>query len=327
MRSTLIIVCAIVVFATGAKAQDALKPCRQIKDDGKRLKCYDRLDRSSSSARERLGPSRLDGVTAWIITDEKSPLDDSPLVSAALPSSDDRSHLLMRCKDRKTQVAVSSTGFINCGPNVRVIYRMNQEQPVETPWRSHPSCYLALAPLQSPSFARLPMMARSFCECTITTTRRTTHCSASAMFRRSVRAWRKPANGMPPPPHPVTPRRMRPRPQRRRVRPGGDRNSALGTTHWRDREMLGDPIFWIFVLPGLLLGAYAQSRIKINIAKYSQVSTQVGITGAQVARRLLDSQGLRNVTVESTPGMLSDHYDPRSKTLRLSQARYILHRA
>jgi hypothetical protein len=150
MRSTLIIACAIVVFAAGAKAQDALKPCRQIKDDGKRLKCYDRLDRSSSSARERLGQSRPGGATAWIITDEKSPLDDSPLVSAALPSSDDRSHLLMRCKDRKTQVAVSSTGFINCGPNVRVIYRMNQEQPVETPWRSHPSCYLALAPTPIP---------------------------------------------------------------------------------------------------------------------------------------------------------------------------------
>src|SRR5262245_27143972 len=115
---------------------------------------------------------------------------------------------------------------------------------------------------------------------------------------------------------------LRPRLQGRRVRPGGDPNSALGTTHSRDREMLGDPIFWIFVLPGLLLGAYAQSRIKINIAKYSQVGTQDGITGAQVARRLLDSQGLRNVAVESTPGMLSDHYDPRSKTLRLSQGVY-----
>jgi len=144
MRTRLIIACTIVVFAAGAKALDALKPCRQIKDDGKRLKCYDHLDRSSSSARAELGQSR------WVITDEKSPLDDSPLVSAALPSSDDRSHLLMRCKDGKTQVAVSSTGFINCGPNVRVIYRMNQEQPVETPWRSHPSCYLALAPTPIP---------------------------------------------------------------------------------------------------------------------------------------------------------------------------------
>src|SRR6516165_2089202 len=56
----------------------------------------------------------------------------------------------------------------------------------------------------------------------------------------------------------------------------------------RSRNVLGDPIFWIFVLPGLLLGAYAQSRIKIK-AKYSQVGTQDGITGAQVARRLLDS--------------------------------------
>ena len=90
----------------------------------------------------------------------------------------------------------------------------------------------------------------------------------------------------------------------------------------RDRRMLEDPLFWIFVLPGLLLGAYAQSRIKINIAKYSQIETQDGITGAQVARRLLDSQGLQMVAVESTPGVLSDHYDPRHKRLRLSKEVY-----
>ena|SRR6266545_6530470 len=52
----------------------------------------------------------------------------------------------MRCKDRKTEVAVSMTGFIKCGTDVRFIYRIDQEQAVETPWRSHPSCYLALAP-------------------------------------------------------------------------------------------------------------------------------------------------------------------------------------
>jgi Zn-dependent membrane protease YugP len=86
--------------------------------------------------------------------------------------------------------------------------------------------------------------------------------------------------------------------------------------------MLGDPLFWILVLPGALLGIYAQSRIKANVAKYSQVSTLDGITGALVARRLLDAQGLRGVAVESTPGILSDHYDPRSKTLRLSQSVY-----
>ena len=149
MRTTLIIACAIVVFAAGAQAQDA-QPCRQIKDDGKRLKCYDRLDRSSSNARERLGQSRPDGEKSWIITDEKSPLDDTPIVSGSLPSDDSRSHLLMRCKDRKTQLAVSSTGFLKCDTDVRVIYRIDQEQAVETPWRSHPSCYLALAPTPIP---------------------------------------------------------------------------------------------------------------------------------------------------------------------------------
>ena len=86
--------------------------------------------------------------------------------------------------------------------------------------------------------------------------------------------------------------------------------------------MLGDPLFWILVLPGVLLGIYAQSRIKANVAKYSQISTLDEITGAEVARRLLDSQGLREVAIESTPGMLSDHYDPRSKLLRLSQDVY-----
>src|SRR5215475_8376543 len=128
MRTTRIIACAFAVFAAGAQAQDASNPCRQIKDDGKRLKCYDRLDRSSSNARERPGQSRPGGDTAWTITDEKSPLDDSPLVSAALASSDGRSHLLMRCKDRKTELAVSMRGFIKCGPDVRVIYRVDQSE-------------------------------------------------------------------------------------------------------------------------------------------------------------------------------------------------------
>ena len=64
--------------------------------------------------------------------------------------------------------------------------------------------------------------------------------------------------------------------------------------------MFEDPLFWILVLPGLLLGIYAQSRIKINIAKYSQVRTKDGITGGQVARLLLDSQGLRNVAIVSS---------------------------
>jgi len=86
--------------------------------------------------------------------------------------------------------------------------------------------------------------------------------------------------------------------------------------------MLDDPLFWVLVLPGLLLGAYAQWRIKANVTEYSQIPTENGITGAEVARRLLDSRGLQAVKIEATPGMLTDHYDPRSKILRLSQDVY-----
>ena len=66
--------------------------------------------------------------------------------------------------------------------------------------------------------------------------------------------------------------------------------------------MFEDPLFWVFVLPGLLLGLYAQSRIKLNVTRYSQVPTQDGITGAEVARRLLDAKGLEDVAIESHPG-------------------------
>ena len=86
--------------------------------------------------------------------------------------------------------------------------------------------------------------------------------------------------------------------------------------------MFEDPLFWLFVGPGLALGLYAQARIKANVAKYSQVPTPRNVTGAEVARRLLDAQGLQDVKIESTEGVLSDHYDPRAKVLRLSQKVY-----
>ena len=86
MRATLITACAGLLFATGAQAQDAVKACRQLKDEAERLKCYDRLDTSASNAPRGQRESKPDGETGWIVNDEKSPLDDSPLVSAALTS-------------------------------------------------------------------------------------------------------------------------------------------------------------------------------------------------------------------------------------------------
>jgi uncharacterized protein len=84
--------------------------------------------------------------------------------------------------------------------------------------------------------------------------------------------------------------------------------------------MFYNPLFWLLTIPGLLLGLYAQSRVKGAFSKYSKIRTHRNVTGAQVARTLLDSQGLYDVSIERVPGNLSDHYDPRSKVLRLSES-------
>ena len=86
--------------------------------------------------------------------------------------------------------------------------------------------------------------------------------------------------------------------------------------------MLNDPLFWILTLPGILIGLYAQAMIKKNYVRYSSVPSAGGLTGAQTARRMLDANGLQGVAIEPTPGVLSDHYDPRAKVLRLSSDVY-----
>jgi Zn-dependent membrane protease YugP len=86
--------------------------------------------------------------------------------------------------------------------------------------------------------------------------------------------------------------------------------------------MFFDPMWFLLALPGLILGLWAQSRVKGAFNKYSKVRTARGVTGAQVARTLLDAQGLFQVQIEESKGMLSDHYDPRKRVLRLSHDVY-----
>jgi Zn-dependent membrane protease YugP len=87
--------------------------------------------------------------------------------------------------------------------------------------------------------------------------------------------------------------------------------------------MLGGYGLYILIsLPALLLGFWAQSKVRSSFNKYSQVRTGRGIAGAQAARLVLDANGLHHVNVEQVQGFLSDHYDPRAKTLRLSPQVY-----
>ncbi len=81
---------------------------------------------------------------------------------------------------------------------------------------------------------------------------------------------------------------------------------------------LFDPLFWMLVGPFLLLGILAQIWVKSAYA--SAQRRPAPLSGAAAARHILDSAGLQNVDIQVIPGSLSDHYDPRHKVLRLSQA-------
>jgi hypothetical protein len=79
-----------------------------------------------------------------------------------------------------------------------------------------------------------------------------------------------------------------------------------------------DPMYFVFALPALLLAFYAQWRVRSAYNRYLKVPNAGRLTGAQAAERLLQTAGLY-VNLEGIQGQLTDHYDPRSKVLRLSQ--------
>lgn len=80
---------------------------------------------------------------------------------------------------------------------------------------------------------------------------------------------------------------------------------------------------WIWLICAgvpLLFGLWAQMRVKTTFNRYSQVPTRSGLTGAQAAEAVVRYSGLEGVTVRPVPGNLTDHYDPRSRTLNLSES-------
>ena len=82
-----------------------------------------------------------------------------------------------------------------------------------------------------------------------------------------------------------------------------------------------DPTY-ILVIVGLVICLLAQAKVSSAYAKWSQVPSRTGLTGAQVARRILDGNGCQNVRIEAISGSLTDHYDPQDGVLRLSSEVY-----
>ena len=83
-----------------------------------------------------------------------------------------------------------------------------------------------------------------------------------------------------------------------------------------------DQTYLVYVLPFIVLAMYAQYKVNSNYNHYAQVRNQNNLTGAQVARRILDQNNLQHISIKRIAGNLSDHYDPRSKTVNLSEGVY-----
>lgn len=82
-----------------------------------------------------------------------------------------------------------------------------------------------------------------------------------------------------------------------------------------------DPYF-VLVIPAFIFSLYAQFKVKSAFNKFRRVPNMMGLTGADVARRILDSHGLYDVAVQPVRGELTDHYDPRTRVVRLSEPVY-----
>ena len=86
--------------------------------------------------------------------------------------------------------------------------------------------------------------------------------------------------------------------------------------------MIFDPMYFLFVLPGLALSIWASARVKSTFKKYSAIRTARGFTGAEAAQELLRGAGITDVRIVRSHGVLSDHYNPMTKTLALSEPVY-----
>lgn len=83
-----------------------------------------------------------------------------------------------------------------------------------------------------------------------------------------------------------------------------------------------DWTYIVLVIPAMILALYAQNKVNSTFKKYSRVASRSGMTGAQAARRLMELNGIYDVSIERVSGNLTDHYDPLKKVLRLSDSVY-----
>ncbi|WP_302496418.1 zinc metallopeptidase [uncultured Flavonifractor sp.] len=83
-----------------------------------------------------------------------------------------------------------------------------------------------------------------------------------------------------------------------------------------------DPYYWMILVPAMLIALLAQINVSSTFNRYSRIASRRGLTGAQAAEEVLKAHGVYGVRITRVSGKLTDHYDPRTNTIRLSDAVY-----
>lgn len=84
--------------------------------------------------------------------------------------------------------------------------------------------------------------------------------------------------------------------------------------------MFFNPLYFVFALPGLLLALWAQWKVRSAFSTYARVPTRRQVNGVETAKILMRNNGLTHIGIQGTPGQRTDHYDPRDKTINLSDS-------
>jgi hypothetical protein len=150
MRFLIILGVALSGVVTAANAQSVLemavgvKFCRTLKEDGARLKCFDDLFAEKAKPDKSDRESVAD-VRTWAITEDKSPIDDSPQVLAIMRASSGDAMLALRCREKRTE-AIFTGGFLGSIDRIKVVVRIGEGKPISTSWNPSTAGTGAFAP-------------------------------------------------------------------------------------------------------------------------------------------------------------------------------------
>jgi hypothetical protein len=165
----IVLFAAAIAFgsASAASAQSileavaGLKFCRTLKDDGQRLKCFDGIIVDAPAANPAAG--KLDAEITWAVDENKSPLDDSPQVSASLSNAKADAALVLRCREKKTEAIFSKMlGFLGSAKPIKVMVRINDGKLIETQWSPSTTGSGAFAPSAVQFIKALPDQGKLF---------------------------------------------------------------------------------------------------------------------------------------------------------------------